>query len=173
MPNPAASLLYRLARSTKLSFRAASYRLAHRQLLRHCCKAGLVFELQPGVSRVQFPTTPTAPTGNLWNLDMHVLVYLCLKSSHFCYSYSAPSFFPTFCSVSFLVSVSQPPPVLLVTTSNYGLSKLITARCRHVSRDRIKLIMQSWLSREGGCKRGAEVLISGLSLQGVPKFHRV
>jgi len=133
-----------------------------RQLLRHCCRTVVLSELQTGVSRFRFPSIPVARTGNFvipWRTRLplyvsrfSVLLLFLLSSSLLC-SVLLP-FPPLLCfllrsshlcsfPLSFLPRLSHSPtlalsqPVSLVTTSSYSLSKLITARCRRVSRDRI------------------------------------
>jgi hypothetical protein len=168
-----------------------------RQLLRHCCKAVIFpnsnrafldFDFHPFQLNIQetfiIPWRTWLP---LYVSHFSVLLFFLLRSSLLCSILL--SFLPILCFLlhsshlwsvllSFLPRLSHPPtlalsqPVSLVTTSSYSLSKLITARCRHVSGDRIIPITKSWLrwGREANKTKG---LVSRLSLQGATKCHEI
>jgi hypothetical protein len=102
-------------------------RLAMRQLLRHCCKAVILSELQTGVSLFRFPPIPVERTGNVYHTVTHTTSFMCLsllRSSVFLtlfltamfrspvlpstsVSYSVPHIFGLFCCPSFLVSATH------------------------------------------------------------------
>ena len=93
-------------------------RLAMRQLLRHCCKAAILSELQTGVSRFRFPSIPAEHTGNFYHTVTHttslyvshfsLLLFFLLRSSLLC-SFLL-SFLPLLC---FLLCSSHLCSVLL------------------------------------------------------------